>query len=86
MKVLLTKKVRGALDDMLSHIAKEESAQVAYVNPQTSQECLPILGFSALALRPGETFSPKRRSASQVFHVIEGEALIDGGELNWSES
>jgi gentisate 1,2-dioxygenase len=82
------KEVRGALDDMLSHIGKEESAQVAYVNPQTGQECLPILGFSALALRPGETFSPKRRSASQVFHVIEGEgeALIDGGELNWSES
>jgi gentisate 1,2-dioxygenase len=39
-------------------------------------------------LRPGETATMTRRSASSVFHIIEGggEARIDGTSLVWSES
>jgi gentisate 1,2-dioxygenase len=45
---------------------------------------LPVLGFSAILLRPGETAKPPRRSASAVLHVVEGEieAEIDGATLN----
>ncbi len=82
------REVRAALEDMASHAALDEAVHLAYVNPQTGRECLPILGFSALALRPGETLTPRRRSSSQVFHVIEGdgEAVIDGMEMAWGEA
>jgi gentisate 1,2-dioxygenase len=58
------------------------------VDPETGGECLPILGVSALALRPAETFAPRRRSASSVFHVIEGngDATVDGVEMVWGEA
>jgi gentisate 1,2-dioxygenase len=82
------REVKAALMDMASHAGPNDVLHLAYVNPETGRECLPILGFSALALRPGETYSPKRRSASQVLHVIEGEgdAVIDGVEMRWGES
>ena len=60
-----------------------EVVHLAYVNPETGLECLPVLGFSSMMLRPGESAKPPRRSASAVLHVIEGEveAEIDGVTL-----
>ena len=60
-----------------------EMVHLAYVNPETGAECLPVLGFSAIMLRPGETAKPVRRSASAVLHVVEGDidAQIDGVSL-----
>lgn len=80
--------VREALAAMAAVTAKTEPVQLAYVNPETGAECMPVLGFSALMLRPGETVSPAKRSASAVLHVVEGEgeAEIDGVVLNWDES
>lgn len=51
-------------------------------------ERLPTLGVSALALRPAETFAPRRRSASAVFHVIEGngDATVDDVETAGAEA
>lgn len=82
------REVRSSLDDLAAYSDPSETAQLAYVNPETGQECLPILGFSAMLLRPGETYSPGRCSASKVFHVIEGEgeATVDGVEFAWEES
>ena len=82
------KEVQQALHDMAGHTEKNDMVHLAYVNPQTGKECLPILGFSAIMLRPGETITPRKRSASSVLHVIqgEGEALIDGVEMAWSEA
>jgi gentisate 1,2-dioxygenase len=62
--------------------------RLAYINPQTGNECLPTMGFSALMLRPGETLKLDRRSASMVLHVIEGEgqALVDNVGLSWDVS
>ena len=61
---------------------------MAYVNPETGAECLPVLGFSAIMLRPGEVAKPPRRSASAVLRVVEGEveAQIDGVTLRADES
>jgi gentisate 1,2-dioxygenase len=77
------KEVREALQAMASVTAPGEMVHLAYVNPQTGAECLPVLGFSAIMLRPGETAKPERRSASAVLHVIEGEveAQVDGVTL-----
>lgn len=79
------KDTRAALQDLATVTDAGEIVQLAYVNPETGGECLPILGFSAIMLRPGETIKPVRRSASAVLHVVEGEgqALVDDVELNW---
>lgn len=80
--------VREALAALAAGTANSDMVHLAYVNPETGQECLPILGFSAIMLRPGETAKPVRRSASAVYHVIEGagESNIDGVDFVWSES
>jgi len=80
--------VRGALLDLASGAGPGETVQLAYVNPETGQECMPVLGFSALMLRPGEERALPRRSASAGYLVIEGqgESEIDGKTLTWGEN
>ena len=82
------KEVRAALIALAEVTAKGELVQLAYVNPETGEECMPVLGFSAIMLRPGETIAAPRRSASAVLHVIagDGDAEIDGASLSWGES
>ncbi len=79
--------VREALHALETDTAAGDMVWLAYVNPETGEGCLPILGFSAVMLRPGETARPVRRSASAVIHVIEGEgeSVIDGVEIVWEE-
>jgi gentisate 1,2-dioxygenase len=80
--------VRGALVDLASGAGPGEAVQLAYVNPETGEECMPVLGFSALMLRPGEERALPRRSASAGYLVIEGsgESEIDGRTFTWSEN
>jgi gentisate 1,2-dioxygenase len=75
--------VREALRALADVTDAGELVQLAYVNPQTGEECLPVLGFSAIMLRPGEVAKPARRSASAALHVVDGEieAEIDGVTL-----
>jgi gentisate 1,2-dioxygenase len=82
------KEVCEALTALAEVTPKGEMVQLAYVNPETGRECMPVLGFSAIMLRPGETIAAPRRSASAVLHVIEGdgEAEIDGTALGFSDS
>lgn len=79
--------VRRNLLDLATAVGPGEPVHLAYVNPETGQECLPILGFSAQMIRAGEEVAPPRRSASSVLHVIEGRGVseIDGTTLAWSE-
>ena len=80
--------VKKALNDYANGLDANEIVQLAYVDPETGQECLPTLGFSAMMLRPGEEVTPRRRSASSVFHVVEGSgtAVVDGVEMSWEEA
>jgi len=82
------REVRAALIDYSLASAKNELVQLAYVNPTTGQPCLPILGFSACMLRPGEEQVLRRRSASAVMHIVSGRghAVIDQVELSWEEA
>ena len=77
--------VREALQAVASEAGPDEAVQLAYANPETGRECMPILGFSAIMLRPGEELSPPRRSASTGFLAVEGtgEAEIDGTTFAW---
>jgi gentisate 1,2-dioxygenase len=82
------KEVRQALNDLSGVTDTGKMVHLAYVNPETGRECLPVLGFSAIMLRPGESVSPPRRSCSAVLHVVEGavEAEIDGTVLKAGQS
>jgi gentisate 1,2-dioxygenase len=82
------REVREALQSLAPVTEAADMVQLAYVNPETGLECLPVLGFSAIMLRPGETALPPRRSSSAVLHVVEGEveADIDGVALSAGES
>jgi gentisate 1,2-dioxygenase len=82
------KEVRAALVALAEVTPKNELPQLAYVNPETGRECMPVLGFSAIMLRPGQAVAVPRRSASAVLHVIEGdgEAEIDGSAFSFSDS
>jgi len=55
------KDVRAALEALATATAKDGMVHLAYVNPETGAECMPVLGFSAIMLRPGETARPARR-------------------------
>lgn len=64
---------------LLLDLAAEQGdapVQVAYVNPETGDDCQKIIGYSALMVRPGEKVELQPRSAAMVFHVIEGETTI----------
>lgn len=80
--------VRAALVDLASITDANETVQLAYINPETGDGCMPVLGFSSIMLRPGETIKPSRRSSSAVLNVVEGrgDALIDGVTLVWEEN
>ncbi len=68
--------VRAALLTLAADQPGIEAVQVAYVNPETGGDCLNILGFSALMLRPGETLTLPARSPAMVMHQIEGDSEI----------
>lgn len=79
--------VRAALGDLARATDKDDAVQLAYVNPETGEECMPVLGFSAIMLRPGETLSMPRRSAACGYLVVEGEGEtdVDGTNMKWCE-
>ncbi len=80
--------MRSALEDLAGGAGPAEPVQLAYINPETGGSCMPVLGFSAIMLRPGETLTPPRRSSSCGFLVVEGagEAEIDGTALTFEEN
>lgn len=82
------REVRATLAGMAGVTPKGQPVHVAYVNPETGQECMATLGFSALMLRPGEELRLPRRSASAVLHGVEGGgmATIDGVAMAFGEN
>jgi len=80
------KEAREALTELAGATDRDALVQLAYVNPVTGEECLPILGISALMLRPGESADLGRRTCSAVTHVIEGvgSSEIDDSAFSWN--
>lgn len=74
------KEVKAALLALAQNQGQSEAVQVAYVNPETGQDCQRVLGYSALMLRPGQSLTLPVRSASCVLHLIEGAARAQVGE------
>lgn len=76
---------RAALAELARYSPDHESPELAYVNPETGEPCLPTMGFTAVMLKPGVTSRPPIRSTSAVFHVIEGagRSIVNGQEIAW---
>lgn len=62
-----------------------EAAELDYINPETGEDVLPTMGFTAMMLAKDQKASPPRRSTSAVFHVIKGSGTttVDGETIAW---
>lgn len=60
-------------------------AEVDFINPETGEDVLPTMGFTAMMLGTGQKDEPPRRSSSAVFHVVKGNGSteIDGETVSW---
>lgn len=63
----------------------EGIAELDYINPETGEDVLPALGFTAMMFRAGQVETPPLRSCSSAFHVIAGagRSEIDGQVIEW---
>jgi gentisate 1,2-dioxygenase len=73
----------------LRELAKYQSdsiAEVDFVNPETGEDVLPTMGFTAMYLPQGASEQPPKRSSSAIFHVVKGSgaSMVDGEEISWS--
>jgi gentisate 1,2-dioxygenase len=78
--------VRRALAAQAAQAPPATPVALRYVNPKTGAPPLATMGCEAQWLRPGERTRAERRTASAVFHVIEGEGESRVGEaiFAWS--
>jgi gentisate 1,2-dioxygenase len=62
-----------------------DTAEVDFVNPETGEDVLPTLGFTAMMLQAGQRDAPPLRSASCAFHVVRGsgQTEVDGKTITW---
>ncbi len=59
--------------------------ELDFVNPETGDDVLPTLGFTAMMLQAGQEDTPPLRSASCAFHVVggTGQTVVNGQTVNW---
>lgn len=79
--------VRAALASLAAGAPKDPPVVLRYVNPRTGSFPLATMGCEAQWLRPGESTRAERRTASGVFHVIEGrgESRIGEATIAWEQ-
>jgi gentisate 1,2-dioxygenase len=77
--------VRAALEALAATAPGDRPVVLRYTNPTTGGPPLPTLGAQAWWLRPGETTRAERRTASAVFHAIEGagESRVGDATFEW---
>jgi gentisate 1,2-dioxygenase len=77
--------VRAALARMAAGAPAREPVVLRYANPTTGAAPLATMGCEAQWLRPAERTRGERRTASAVYHVIEGhgESRIGDAPLAW---
>lgn len=72
----------GRTEAALREMARYTAAPVEldFVNPETGEDVLPTMGFTAMMIAAGTSDAPPLRSSSAAFHVIKGRgrAQIDG--------
>ncbi len=60
-------------------------AEIDYVNPETGDDVLPTMGFTAMMLQRDQLIDPVLKSTSCAFHIIKGEgkSIVNGEEISW---
>jgi gentisate 1,2-dioxygenase len=60
-------------------------AELDFVNPESGEDVLPTLGFTAMMLQAGQKDMPPLRSASCAFHVVrgKGQTIVNGEVITW---
>lgn len=78
------KRTEAALRE-LARYDGDAVSEVDFINPETGEDVLPTMGFTAMMLSGGQLDEPPRRSSSAVFHVVKGSGSteIDGMEVAW---
>jgi gentisate 1,2-dioxygenase len=77
-------RTEAALRKLANYSDDDAAVEFDYVNPETGDSCLPTMGFTAMMLRPGLAVRPPLRSASAVFHVVEGAGTSTVGDAKFS--
>ncbi len=69
----------------LAKYGDDTIAEVDFVNPETGEDVLPTMGFTAMMFAKGQSEEPPLRSSSAIFHVVKGsgETRIDGQTIAW---
>ena len=75
-----------ALRDIARYAGREIIA-VDLVNPETGDDPLPTIGFTALMLPASHQIRPVVRSSSAVIHIIKGsgQSVLNGVTFKWQE-
>ena len=63
------------------------AAEVDFVNPETGDDVLPTLGFSAMMVRAARRYRQLCRSASAAFHVVRGHgrSRVNDKIIDWAD-
>lgn len=79
-------RTEAALREMARYAGLDEIVAVDLVNPETGEDLLPTIGFTAIMIPAGRTIAPPPRSASAVFHIVKGEgrSTVDGASFAWT--
>ncbi len=78
------KRTREALHALIESDGKPY-AELDFVNPETGEDVLATLGFSALMIRAAHRCKPARCSPPMAFHVVAGRGCsnINGETIHW---
>ena len=79
--------VRAALERLATTTPRGQAVSLRYVDPTTGGAPMPTMGAEAHWLRPGERTPSERRTASAIFHVIEGrgQSRVGDAVLAWDK-
>lgn len=75
---------KATLENIAASEPNIDMVQIAYVNPETGEDCQKIIGYSAIMLRPHETVRLPRRSCAMVFHIIDGDVSAKIGSNSFA--
>ena len=80
-------RTEATLREIALHAGADEIVALDYINPETGDDLLPTIGFTAFMVPAGRTIRPITRSTSSVFHVVDGQgrSSIDGQSFEWSD-
>ena len=76
-------RTEAALREMAAYT--DGTPELDYINPETGQDVLPTMGFTAMMIAADATEAPPIRSTSAAFHVVKGRGTttVNGQVIEW---